>query len=439
MSTILGKFNDIKLFIDTVDNSVLSLNEYYMLGDVIQELLDETVKTNIINISNPNFFNDIIDDVKELIFIQFDFIEHDILSYTCDILFENIMHTYFTHIMPRRSYKNTFIRKKPNLEIIDTKIHNIKLKPQPEQRTKEWYEFRHNLITASSAWKALDSQCYINSIIFEKCKPYDDSKFDSVNLNTPFHWGTKYEPISVQIYEHMYKTKIDDFGCIKHDIYSFLGASPDGINTDRNSELYGRMLEIKNIVNREINGIPKQEYWIQMQLQMEVCNLNECDFLETKFIEYENYHEFINDGSFKKSETDKKKGIFILFFHNGKPHYEYPPIDIEEKSFEEWEQNIMEKNHEMEWIKNIYWKLEIISCVLVLRNKLWFESAVKKISDVWNIIEKERISGYQHRAPKKRTKSFDEKEKKTGCLLKLKDQNIVVNTIHVDTKPLKIS
>ena len=216
---LLGKFNDIKLFIDTLDNSVLSLNEYYMLGDVIQELLDETVKTNIINISNPNFFNDIIDDVKELIFIQFDFIEHDILSYTCDILFENIMHTYFTHIMPRRSYKNTFIRKKPNLEIIDTKIHNIKLKPQPEQRTKEWYEFRHNLITASSAWKALDSQSYINSIIFEKCKPYDDSKFDSVNLNTPFHWGTKYEPISVQIYEHMYKTIIDDFDKILSMIY----------------------------------------------------------------------------------------------------------------------------------------------------------------------------------------------------------------------------
>ena len=44
-----------------------------------------------------------------------------------------------------------------------------------------------------------------------------------------------------------------------------LGASPDGINTDKTSQLYGRMLEIKNIVNREINGIPKSEYWIQMQ------------------------------------------------------------------------------------------------------------------------------------------------------------------------------
>lgn len=176
-----------------------------------------------------------------------------------------------------------------------------------------------------------------------------------------------------------------------------------------------------------------------MQLQMEVCDLNECDFLETKFIEYENYNDFINDGSFKKTESNKHKGIFILFFHNGKPHYEYPPINIEEKSFDEWEQNIIEKNHQMQWIKNIYWKLEIISCVLVLRNKLWFKSAIQKIGDVWNTIEKEKVSGYQHRAPKKRKKSFDEKEKKTGCLLKFENKQIVINTIHVDTPPLKIS
>ena len=30
------------------------------------------------------------------------------------------------------------------------------------------------------------------------------------------------------------------------------------------------MLEIKNPVSREITGIPKEEYWIQMQLQMEM-------------------------------------------------------------------------------------------------------------------------------------------------------------------------
>ena len=47
--------------------------------------------------------------------------------------------------------------------------------------------------------------------------------------------------------------------------YEFFAASPDGINDDESSPLYGRMLEIKNIVNRDITGIPKRVL-IQMQL-----------------------------------------------------------------------------------------------------------------------------------------------------------------------------
>ena len=130
--------------------------------------------------------------------------------------------------------------------------------------------------------------CIRDSLNRDRCiirAPYDGTKFDSVNMDSPFHWGTKYEPVSVQYYEYIYDTTIEDFGCIPHKEYSFLAASPDGINTDQNNYLFGRMLEIKNVVSREITGIPKMEYWIQMQLQMEVCNLNECDFLETKFVE----------------------------------------------------------------------------------------------------------------------------------------------------------
>ena len=59
------------------------------------------------------------------------------------------------------------------------------------------------------------------------------------------------------------------------------------------------MLEIKNPTSREITGIPKEDYWIQMQLQMETCNLNECDFLETVFKEYETEEEFMADGTFR--------------------------------------------------------------------------------------------------------------------------------------------
>jgi hypothetical protein len=52
------------------------------------------------------------------------------------------------------------------------------------------------------------------------------------------------------------------------------------------------MLEIKNIVNRDITGEPLHHYWIQMQVQMEVCDLDVCDFLETRFKECVDVNEW---------------------------------------------------------------------------------------------------------------------------------------------------
>ena len=200
--------------------------------------------------------------------------------------------------------------------------------------------------------------------------------------------------------------------------YSFLGASPDGINVDETSSRFGRMLEIKNIVNREINGIPKKEYWVQMQMQMNVCDLDECDFLETKFIEYDNYDDFKADGSFYKSNNNDKKGMMICFIKDNIPIYEYCPFDLNEKEIEKWENNLLSKYTSDEWFKNIYWKLEKISCVLVKRNKQWFDTALPKLKRCWEIIEYERINGYEHRKPKRRT-VVPQQNKERKCLIKI--------------------
>ena len=177
------------------------------------------------------------------------------------------------------------------------------------------------------------------------------------------------------------------------------------------------MLEIKNIVNREITGIPKKEYWIQMQLQMEVCDLDECDFLETKFVEYDDYQSYLND------TTDKLKG-FIMYFttKDGKPFYVYKPLDLANDETDEWEQTNMDKYQDqgLIWIKNCYWKLDIVSCVLVTRNKQWFADNIGQLEKVWRTIEQERITGYEHRAPKKRVQRVEPLHANQGCLLKMK-------------------
>jgi putative phage-type endonuclease len=447
MNIKINDLNDLENILDSLifeeehEPEPFILNETYELDfiETVLYLMEEYMIENPTAISEPYFERKLFEDIKELFYIQFeeDILTNDWIEDDLNELLEEALKIFISTFYPERSISSIELdENEPSYldenEILDVQIDNddkikknqtiqsiiehIKQKPQPTQRTDEWYTFRQNLITASNAYKAFESQSTINQLIYEKCQPLKtihDDKNAMVNINTPFHWGQKYEPVSVMLYEYLYKTKVADFGCIKHDTYHFLGASPDGINIDNNSERYGRMLEIKNIVNREINGIPKKEYWIQMQLQMEVCNLDECDFLETKFIEYECANEF-----FKELEQQDngitvldKKGV-IIYFHNiseAKPFYLYKPLNIVKMDdILKWEEDMIElyqsPQHNMTYIKSNYWKLEKLSCVLVLRNKSWFKNNIQSIENVWNIIEKERITGYEHRAPNKKPK-----------------------------------
>jgi hypothetical protein len=433
----------------TEEPSVFENNQEEFL-ETCFELMDEYLEHNPHAISEPDFLESFKEEIEELFYAQWEEeilwneqVEED-LNELLEIAFE--IYFFFGLFCPVRSLNLSLPNSSEDLCDSNTKkqylqyiIDYLKSKPQPVQRTDEWYKFRYNLITASNAYKAFESQAMMNQLIYEKCLPLkslDGTQISSmVNTNTTLHWGQKYEPLSVLFYEEMYKTKVDDFGCIQHDTYSFLGASPDGINVDQNSDRFGRMLEIKNIVNREITGIPKKEYWVQMQLQMEVCNLDECDFLETKFTEYPDETAFFQDS--KEQELDSnvnlKQGI-ILHFHttNSAPYYVYKPLNIvDPEKIEEWSETMVAKyeslEHNMLFIKHIYWKLEKLSCVLVTRNKKWFQDNIGQIENIWRIIEKERITGYQHRAPNKRPKTEHQQNTKItnffqqeeGCLINL--------------------
>lgn len=337
-------------------------------------------------------------------------------------LVNKTVNTYFTYIQPRRSYNKSVILYTPNLDIIKSKLDYLINVPQPDQRTEEWYLFRHKYLTASSIWKAFSSLGHVNQLIYSKCKSLDIEKYKQVNLDSPLHWGQKYEDVSIMWYENNYKTKIRDFGCIKHSKIDYLAASPDGINVDPASKRYGRMLEIKNIVNRDINQIPKFEYWIQMQVQMEVCDLNECDFLETRFKEYDSYIDFNKDGTFQLSSDNKQKGICVLFFDKEQfPHYEYSPWNCTEKEYLKWNNDIISKNKEKTWFKNLYWKLDEVSVVLVVRNKIWFKAANLLLDNIWKQIEEGKKNGCEQRAPQKRVKKNN--ESKPRCLINLDTKN----------------
>jgi len=445
-----------------VEPSIFTEETTLDLIETALHLMEIYIEENPTAVSDPDFQECFLEEIKEFFYIQFEdhFWYFDYVEDVIDDLLDDALDIFFSTFYTERSLddddgdrgKNDDRGKNPEDEdedsdskekercdliekqnIITKKLELLRLKPQPEQRTPEWYVFRHNLITASNAYKAFESQSMMNQLIYEKCQPiktHEESKNAMVNVNTTLHWGQKYEPVSVLLYEYLYNTKIEDFGCIQHETHEFLGASPDGINIDPSSHRYGRMLEIKNIVNREITGIPKKEYWIQMQLQMEVWNLDECDFLETKFTEYENSVDFFNDGQ-EKTFKDEFKGV-IMYFHRQdlKPFYVYKPIGLTNyNDINAWEEEMVDKYQSPEfnmlWVKNCYWKLEKLSCVLVLRNKKWFHDNIEQLQKIWKIIEEERITGYEHRAPNRKPKkdggksfmNINSSDNYQGCLL----------------------
>ena len=410
--TISKKFNNYYL-----KKNVLAINNccfYYFKKSEIFEIIEillpifyNFIKNNPLIFMLEKYDNIINDYLLNILSIQFNILINDNTKDNILLDFNNIIYyskkLFNCYVVPIRSYPSTFKKIKPNFKKLNNTLEYLKNVYQPPQRTPEWYNFRHNTLTASNIWKVFKTEHTRNQLIFEKCEPIKE--FNKPSINSPLHWGQKYEPVSIMYYEKNYKTIVSDFGCIQHKKYNFLAASPDGINTLETINLYGRMLEIKNIVNREITGIPKFEYWIQMQLQMEVCELNECDFLETKFVEYLNIEEFNQDGSFSRSFDNKYKGIILVFQNiNEDLHYEYMPLDLTYLEYLNWKENKINNNKELSFIKDVYWKLEISSCVLVLRNKYWFNQALPIIKNFWNIVTTEKVTGYQHRAPKKRSK-----------------------------------
>ena len=429
-------WNDLQVLENIISNlkpppkpNIYGLKELDDIKETIDLFIDDYVKSDVLKYKEYAFEKDIYSYLSNIIDDMFNHMLFDDLN--IDELINESINTYFWRNKNPRSYPKTFTnyqdylsRKDRVTELLD---YYTKLE-QPDQKTDEWYEFRYGGLTASSIYKAFDSQANQNNLIYEKCKPLKKHT-NSVNIDSAFHHGHLYEPLSTMIYEWNYDTTIGEFGCIKHKDYEFIRASPDGINIKPHNHLYGRMLEIKNPVSRVISGTPKKEYWVQMQIQMEVWDLEQCDFLETSFKEFESYEDFEKDADDTLTHSHKadgrKKGIIIMFNDGIQPTYEYMPLSIHnKKDCDEWVENTIDNaESSLSWIKNIYWYLDVYSCVLVPRNKKWFKAIYPKIKSCWDTILKERVTGYDHRKPKKRVKKDSKNNISPKSIIKNLNEN----------------
>ena len=393
------------------------------IDDIEKEIyaeIEDYLETNMVFWFEADFLERMRDEIMAWIEIQSRLENWNIEDLPFDIerAIQDICHYYD---IPLRQISEEQEKKKQEKNKTQTKekkeqiLSDLNKQPAIKQRTKEWYDIRQTCFSASNLWKVFSSQAQQNSLIYEKCNPESSQKKtrEVSNATNPLNWGIKYEPVSIQIYEHRnVGTKVKtDYSCILHPAYPFIGASPDGIVIT--GEKMGRMVEVKNIYNREITGIPLDEYWVQMQIQMETCNLDECDFLETRIKEYETEAAFYDDS------LAEYKGVILFFLPKleenprKSPFFEYMPlfISLEKQNIQKWIESMQEKfQSEYVLYETVYWRLDEYSCVLVERNPEWFSAVLPKIETTWKMVESERITGYGHRAPNRRNNTHPEGE-----------------------------
>ena len=312
-----------------------------------------------------------------------------------------------------------------NTEVIDIPKKYKKLEkhfqtlfhtPQPEQRTKEWYEFRHLRITASDTATAVDLNPYepYQNFIVKKCDP-DYPFHDNIHC----HHGKKYEQIATMVYEHIYNNKVTEFGCLPSKKFPILAASPDGICSKSTldgkfSDRLGTMLEIKCPVTRKIltkgkicGEICPFYYYLQIQQQLLCCELDKCDFWQCKILEYESREEYIKDTNMKcrlsEGENNQEKEIdpmitkgcliqllpikFKLDPTNSQDCQEfkavfiYPPrLDMTPEQYDAWAIDEIShwKTRNPQWADNyymdkiIYWHVPMGHNVEILKREKWF-------------------------------------------------------------------
>lgn len=251
--------------------------------------------------------------------------------------------------------------------------------PIVEQKSEAWYLMRQNLITASDFAQALGQGKFGSQadIIKKKVRPENES---GASFNNPFFkWGNMFEPVANDIYSKMhYNLKIHEFGLIPHPTLSYFGASPDGISDT------GIMLEIKCPYKRKIErggDVPKQ-YYYQIQGQLEVCGLNECDYFECQFQLFSTLDEF-----YKAYGDDRVKGV-VIERDNG---YTYSPIimggyaqddDVSLDDLKAW----VDDNTNVEFVDIKFWYLHQHNLQRVTLDKTFVDEKLKDLKVVWDKI-----------------------------------------------------
>ena len=265
--------------------------------------------------------------------------------------------------------------------------------PLMKQRTTEWFEARKTRLTASDLYDAVKG----GNVSIRLAKKKANIVVDNINYNAipALKWGTMFEPMATRCYsQRMNNIAIHDFGLICDTSNEHFGASPDGIN-----EL-GIMLEIKCPYSRKIeDGIIPDKYRMQIQGQLAVCKLKECDYIECIFKSIDNEEDYLE---LEVDINNIKHGV-IAEFYNQKGEYVYFYSDPNKTPKEcvdditNIRDSIMNgsddslSTEKLKFSKYTYWKLDDMIIQRVVFNANEWETIVPKINTFWESVEEYKM------------------------------------------------
>jgi len=241
-----------------------------------------------------------------------------------------------------------------------------------DQRSDSWHLRRSEMMTASEITKAFKtaSPSARKELLMRKLEG-SKSGAESGPIAACV-WGTQFEPLAKEIYGDIQGgAEIVDTTCVVHPIFKFLGASPDGIvlTKDKLDYRWGKLVEFKCPISRKFTQdtpIP-DSYYHQMQMQMECCNIDECDYVEM---------QFKTSGRTEWNTSDSPyKGVMVIY-DDGKVVYK--PKDEDPDT---WKAGIEGDEHRIVW-----WYLGNIRIQNVPRDPRWLSDHIQEFKEFWDMV-----------------------------------------------------
>ena len=196
---------------------------------------------------------------------------------------------YYEYFLLQKQLAQRTIVPRPDV------VERLPTAPQTPQKSAAWHAESREMLSGhefgavigggpAEYINALAKKCAKQLVINEGEELYE-SQITFVTPPeglSPFKWGWRFEPVARDLFAACFADGVgnvyDGLGRVRHPTLPRLGASPDGLIT-RGSRC-GRLVELKCPITRELDNTIPMRYWIQMQLQAEVCDVDAVEYFE---------------------------------------------------------------------------------------------------------------------------------------------------------------